>query len=42
LYLSRELCNNNGANLRYINPSNGGSCFKIEFPAPINFGESNS
>ena len=42
LYLSRELCKNNGANLRYISLSNGGSCFKIEFPAAINFGESNA
>ena len=42
LYLSRELCKNNGGNLRYISPSEGGSCFRIDFPSPINFGESNS
>ncbi|MFK7816645.1 MAG: PAS domain-containing sensor histidine kinase [Gammaproteobacteria bacterium] len=42
LYLSRELCKNNGGNLRYISLADGGSCFKIEFPSPINFGDSSS
>jgi len=40
LYLSRELCKNNGGDLRYINMPEGGSCFRIEFPSPINYGES--
>lgn len=40
LYLSRELCKNNGGDLRYINMPEGGSCFRIEFPSPINCGES--
>ena len=40
LYLSRELCKNNGGDLRYINMPEGGSCFRIEFPSPINSGES--
>ena len=40
LYLARELCKNNGGDLRYINMPEGGSCFRIEFPSPINFGES--
>ncbi|NNJ73152.1 MAG: two-component sensor histidine kinase [Enterobacterales bacterium] len=32
LYLARELCQSNGANLSYIPlPSEGGSCFRIEF-----------
>ena len=31
LYLSRELCKNNGGDLRYIHPPEGGSCFRIEF-----------
>lgn len=39
LYLSRELCKNNGGNLRYIHLPEGGSCFRIEFSSPINFGE---
>ncbi len=33
LYLSRELCKNNGGDLRYIYTPEGGSCFRIEFPA---------
>ena len=32
LYLSRELCKNNGGDLRYIHRPEGGSCFRIEFP----------
>ena len=32
LYLSRELCKNNGGDLRYINRTEGGSCFRVEFP----------
>ena len=39
LYLSKELCKNNGGDLRYFNGQNGGSCFRIEFPSQINFGE---
>ena len=39
LYLSKELCKNNGGDLRYINNPDGGSCFRIEFPAQINTGE---
>ncbi len=31
LYLSRELCKNNGGDLRYIHLPEGGSCFRIEF-----------
>jgi len=42
LYLSRELCKNNGGDLRYIDRPEGGSCFRIEFPSPISFGESQS
>lgn len=32
LYLSRELCKNNGGDLRYIRHEEIGSCFRIEFP----------
>ena len=35
LYLSRELCKNNGGDLRYINIPDGGSCFRIEFPPDV-------
>ncbi len=42
LYLSRELCKNNGGDLRYINPPRGGNCFRIEFSSPVHFGESES
>ena len=42
LYLSRELCKNNGGDLRYIITSGSGTCFRIEFPSPITFGESQS
>ncbi len=35
LYLSRELCKNNGGDLRYISMPEGGSCFRIEFPADV-------
>lgn len=42
LYLSRELCKNNGGDLRYIDDPEGGSCFRIEFPLPVSFGESQS
>ena len=35
LYLSRELCKNNGGDLRYIDNPESGSCFRIEFPTPI-------
>ena len=37
LYLSRELCKNNGGNLRYINMAESGSCFRIEFPSAVSF-----
>lgn len=40
LYLSRELCKNNGGDLRYIRLSEGGSCFRIEFSSQVIFGES--
>ena len=33
LYLSRELCESNGARLSYM-PDTGGSCFRIVFPRP--------
>ena len=39
LYLSKELCKNNGGDLRYINNPDGGSCFRIEFPSQIKIGE---
>jgi len=39
LYLSRELCKNNGGDLRYITRPEGGSCFRIEFPPAISLGE---
>ena len=42
LYLSRELCKNNGGDLRYISLPEGGSCFRIEFSSQVNFGESES
>jgi two-component system sensor histidine kinase PilS (NtrC family) len=42
LYLSRELCKNNGGDLRYIEPPEGGSCFRIEFPATISIGDGES
>ena len=42
LYLSRELCKNNGGDLRYIKAADGGSCFRIEFPSQVKFGESES
>ena len=42
LYLSRELCKNNGGDLRYIDIPESGSCFRIEFPLPISFGEPQS
>ena len=42
LYLSRELCKNNGGDLRYIGTPESGSCFRIEFPLPVSFGESQS
>ncbi len=34
LYISRELCKNNGGDLRYIRTDAGGSCFRIELPKP--------
>ncbi len=37
LYISRELCKNNGGDLRYIRTEAGGSCFRIELPKPSNF-----
>ena len=40
LYISRELCKNNGGDLRYIYTSEGGSCFRIEFSSQVNLGES--
>ena len=42
LYISRELCKNNGGDLRYIKASNGGSCFRIDFSNVVNLGESQS
>ncbi len=42
LYLSRELCKNNGGDLRYINTPDSSSCFRIEFSSPADFGESKS
>lgn len=42
LYLSRELCKNNGGDLRYIDKPDSGSCFRIEFPLPVSFGEPQS
>ena len=39
LYLSRELCKNNGGDLRYISNSEDGGCFRIEFPPQIKIGE---
>ncbi len=39
LYLSKELCKNNGGDLRYINHLEGGSCFRVEFPSQIKIGE---
>ena len=42
LYLSRELCKNNGGDLRYIYTSEGASCFRIEFSTPMIPGESES
>ena len=42
LYLSRELCKNNGGDLRYIENPENGSCFRIEFPIPLSFGETQS
>ncbi|MGI9302098.1 MAG: two-component system sensor histidine kinase NtrB [Gammaproteobacteria bacterium] len=32
LYISRELCENNGGSLEYIASPAGGSCFRIQFP----------
>ncbi|MCG5501006.1 sensor histidine kinase [Ectothiorhodospira lacustris] len=32
LYISRELCENNGGSLDYIPLPTGGSCFRIQFP----------
>lgn len=32
LYISRELCLNNGGELSYVALPNGGSCFRIRFP----------
>lgn len=37
LYLSREMCSNNGARLQYIEDHPEGTCFRITFaPAPVN------
>jgi two-component system sensor histidine kinase PilS (NtrC family) len=36
LYISREICEANGAQLQYLRPSEGGSCFRIMFAKPIN------
>ncbi|TCO80202.1 two-component system sensor histidine kinase PilS (NtrC family) [Plasticicumulans lactativorans] len=33
LYISRELCEANRAQLQYLRPSGGGSCFRVTFPA---------
>jgi two-component system, NtrC family, sensor histidine kinase PilS len=32
LYISRELCENNGGSLEYLPLPGGGSCFRIQFP----------
>lgn len=32
LYISRQLCQNNGGELSYHNNESGGSCFRIQFP----------
>ncbi|OOG23591.1 two-component sensor histidine kinase [Thioalkalivibrio denitrificans] len=34
LYISRELCENNGGSLDYLPLPSGGSCFRILFPVP--------
>ena len=39
LYISRELCKNNGGDLRYINTTENGSCFRIVFPSHFSHGE---
>ena len=36
LYISRELCKNNGGDLRYIRTDAGGCCFRIELPSSEN------
>ncbi len=33
LYIAREICESNGANLEYRPVAQGGSCFRISFPA---------
>jgi len=35
LYVCKELCNLNGANLSYLPHDNGGSCFKITFASQL-------
>lgn len=40
LYICRQLCENNGADLSYIPNPNGGSCFRIRFPVHEFQGES--
>ena len=39
LYLSRELCKNNGGDLRYIRMEDGGSCFRIELSSKLDLPE---
>ncbi|HVR82016.1 MAG TPA: HAMP domain-containing sensor histidine kinase [Luteimonas sp.] len=34
LYIARELCRSNGANLEYVNVPGGGSCFRLTLPGP--------
>jgi two-component system sensor histidine kinase PilS (NtrC family) len=34
LYIARELCRANGANLEFVNVPGGGSCFRLTLPGP--------
>lgn len=34
LYITRELCENNGAHIEYLSLPTGGSCFRIQFSGP--------
>jgi len=35
LYISREMCEANRSQLQYIQPTDGGCCFRITFPNPV-------
>ena len=35
LYISREMCEANRSQLQYIQPTEGGCCFRITFPNPV-------